>query len=366
MDNLFDRKTINANDLFDGSYLDAKMVYVERFQRLPDTTYLTGIDAEKALQVLIEKWRDRIVHLYQSRRYENRSKEYSFNQAIVVMEQCVIELCGNYADIWYDAKQDQIVSELSQILVSNKEKQRRRRREINIVVRGKSGLVLKAKEIKRTKLDLNLFYNGDFIEVDQLIRTRLDKRDEKGIILLHGLPGTGKTTYLRYLIGKIKKRVLFLSPSMADNLMSPDFIALLIDNPETVVIIEDAENVIMDRKHSSLSSVSNLLNISDGLLADFLNIQLICTFNNSLTLIDEALMRKGRLIAKYEFGKLATGQAQRLSDHLGYKTIVNRPMTIAEIANQHEQAHVAQRMEVIGFRRHQQETPPLLAAATQK
>ena len=45
-------------------------------------------------------------------------------------------------------------------------------------------------------------------------------------------------------------------------------------NPNSVLIIEDAENVIMDRKLNNSGSVSrNLLNISDGLLADFLNVQ---------------------------------------------------------------------------------------------
>jgi ATP-dependent 26S proteasome regulatory subunit len=84
--------------------------------------------------------------------------------------------------------------------------------------------------------------------------------------------------------------------------MNPEFIDLLIDNPNAVVIIEDAENIMMDRKYNSDSSVSNLLNLSDGLLSDCLSVQIICTFNNSINLIDAALMRKGRLIAKYEFG----------------------------------------------------------------
>jgi SpoVK/Ycf46/Vps4 family AAA+-type ATPase len=187
-------------------------------------------------------------------------------------------------------------------------------------------------EIKRTKLDLSLFYEDDFKAVHEVISKRLNKKSDKGIVLLHGLPGTGKTTYLRYLIGKIKKRVMFLSPNVANNLMDPDFLEILIDNPNSVIIIEDAENIIMDRRNSKDSSVSNLLNISDGLLADFLNVQLICTFNSSLTLIDTALMRKGRLIAKYEFGKLSIPKARKLSDHLGFNTGINKPMTIAEIS----------------------------------
>jgi hypothetical protein len=133
--------------------------------------------------------------------------------------------------------------------------------------------------------------------------------------------------------------------------MDPEFIELLINNPNTVLIIEDAENIIMDRRQSNRSSVSNLLNISDGLLADFLNVQLVCTFNNSIATVDRALTRKGRLIAEYEFGKLSIAKAQFLSNHFGFDTIISRPMTIAEIANQHEKEQKANRMEVIGFRR---------------
>jgi hypothetical protein len=80
-----------------------------------------------------------------------------------------------------------------------------------------------------------------------------------------------------------------------------------------------------------------------------------------LTLIDEALTRKGRLIAKYEFGKLSVARAQRLSDHLGFKTTIQKPMTVAEIANPHEKQQVAPRMEVVGFRRHQADTTHSLA-----
>jgi ATP-dependent 26S proteasome regulatory subunit len=190
-----------------------------------------------------------------------------------------------------------------------------------------------------------------FKETDEIIRKRLNSKKDKGIVLLHGLPGTGKTTYLRYLVGKIKKRVLFLSPTVAGNLMNPEFIELLIDNPDTVLIIEDAENIIMDRRYNTGSAVSNLLNISDGLLADFLNVQLICTFNSSLTMVDSALMRKGRLIAKYEFGKLSAAKAQRLSNHLGFETIIDQPMTIAEIANPHEKPEQKEKTAIIGFRR---------------
>ncbi|MEP6845144.1 MAG: AAA family ATPase [Panacibacter sp.] len=263
----------------------------------------------------------------------------------------LIEFDDSYCYILHDGQQQELLEEVTALAKQYKEKQRKQPLEINLIVKDGQGLDLKSMEIKRTKLDLDLFYEDDFKAVDETIRTRLNKKKDKGIVLLHGLPGTGKTTYLRYLIGKMKKRVLFLSPNVAGNLMDPLVIELLINNPNTVLVIEDAENIIMDRRNSNDSSVSNLLNISDGLLADFLNVQIICTFNSSLTLVDSALMRKGRLIAKYEFGKLGVNKAQRLSNHLGFDTIISKPMTVAEISNQHEQNFDTKQVQIIGFRR---------------
>ena len=58
---------------------------------------------------------------------------------------------------------------------------------------------------------------------------------------------------------------------------------------------EDAEKVIGDRQNSGSSvGVSNLLNLSDGILGDILNIHVIATFNMDKERIDSALLRKGR------------------------------------------------------------------------
>jgi ATPase family associated with various cellular activities (AAA) len=286
------------------------------------------------------------------RYYDSKKKRYVFDETFMVMQNgCLIEFDTNYCEIYHSGLQEDFINDCTNLMKQFKEKQRRKPLEINLISRGRNGLELKQLEVKRTKLNLDLFYEDDFKTVSDTICKRLTKDKDKGIVLLHGLPGTGKTTYLRYLIGKIKKRVLFVSPNVAADITSPDFIELLVSNPNSVLIIEDAENIIMDRKLNSNASVSNLLNISDGLLADFLNVQLICTFNNSLTLVDSALMRKGRLIAKYEFGKLSATKSQRLSNHLGFNHSITQPMTIAEIANPDEKDNVIERTEVFGFRR---------------
>lgn len=263
----------------------------------------------------------------------------------------------------HNGKEAGLLNDITAFLMSFKERQKRQPSEINIIIRDSGGLDLKTVEVQKAKLDISLYYEDDFKEVDEIIQKRLKQKKDKGIILLHGLPGTGKTTYLRYLIGKIKKRILFLSSSVAGNLMNPEFIDLLMDNPNTVLIIEDAEQILMDRNFASDSSVSGLLNISDGLLADFLNVQLICTFNSPLTLIDKALLRKGRLIANYEFGKLSIAKGQRLSDHLGFKNAIRRPMTLSEICNQDEKEFEIKQVKVLGFSR--KEEKELLSVLTE-
>ena len=329
-----------------------KSLYVHYFNELPSAAYAGNIDGEKAFNVIRQKFDHLITDVHTYRYYGSKERKCDFNETFMVLKnKCVIEFDTEYCEIYHSGSEDEFVNECLSMIRICKARQRRKPLEINLITKCRTGLELRGMEIKRTKLNLDLYYEDDFKEVDTAITNRLNKKQDKGIVLLHGLPGTGKTTYLRYLIGKIKKRVLFISPGAAANIMDPDFIELLISNPDCVLVIEDAENILMDRKISNNASVSNLLNISDGLLADFLNVQIICTFNNSLTLIDSALLRKGRLIAKYEFGKLGINKSQKLSKHFGFDTLINQPMTIAEIANQHEKDQQPERIEVIGFRR---------------
>lgn len=348
------QKIINANSIFDNGFLCGKSLYMYCFAKIPSANYVWGIDGEKAFEAIRSAYSHLVRSVHGYRTYQQSDKKYGFDETFMIMNNgCILEFDDRYCEIYHDGTQDDFINQCTGLMKQFKERHRRKPLEINLISRGRNGLELKELEVKRTRLDLDLFYEDDFNQVNELICKRLRKSKDKGIVLLHGLPGTGKTTYLRYLIGKIKKRILFVSPSIAGDITSPDFIQLLVNNPNSVLIIEDAENVIMDRTISRNAAVSNLLNISDGLLADFLNVQLICTFNNSLTLVDSALMRKGRLIAKYEFGKLSIEKAQRLSDHLGFKNIIAKPMTIAEIANPGEAEAKQEKIEILGFRREQ-------------
>ncbi|HEX5655206.1 MAG TPA: AAA family ATPase [Chitinophagaceae bacterium] len=339
-------------NIFEHHYLDSKAYYLYRFRAIPCSTYIDDIDISRAFSFVRDNHGEIIVDIFQACHYNRQAGKQEFNTTIFILKNKVlIELAGQYARVLHPPKRYDFADSLLNALNEYRLPDKKEDFEINIITYSNNCLDLKRLDIKPSALDLGMYYNDDFKEVDGIIRNRLNQQNDKGIVLLHGLPGTGKTTYLRHLIGGLKKKVLFVSPSAAANLVNPDFIDLLIDNQNSILVIEDAENIIMDRKHNADSSVSNLLNLSDGLLSDCLGVQIICTFNSSLNRVDSALMRKGRLIAKYEFGKLDTEKSQALSKHLGFDTVITHPMTIADIANQDEMAYESSKVEVVGFRR---------------
>jgi len=350
MDNILQQRVIGGDNIFGNGLLESRPFYLYYFNALPNVSFVYSINGEKALAAFRKERAADIIDIYLREEIGDKDREYKHDLALVVLKnETVVEFGDDYCEILHNGKVTAYIKEITTLVRKYRTREKRKKFEINLITSGERGLTLKAMEFKRTKLDLSLYYEDDFISIDQTIYKRLNTNDDKGIVLLHGVPGTGKTTYLRYLIGRLKKRVLFLSPSVAANIMQPDFIDLLIDNPNTILIIEDAENIIMDRKTTGNSSVSNLLNLSDGLLADCMNVQVVCTFNSDLSQIDSALLRKGRLIAKYEFGKLSVPKAQQLSGKQGFNTIINQPMTIAEVMNQHEPSFEKKEIP-IGFR----------------
>ncbi|MCU0448496.1 MAG: AAA family ATPase [Bernardetiaceae bacterium] len=322
------------NDL----YLHDYRFYYKYFNKLPNVYVVTELELEKAIAYFKENYRGRIIDHYFKKEYNRRRKRYEYSEIFFILDNdTMVSFNEGFICRVMNYKPDhQLFEPIVSQLRGFKIKRRKKPNEINLITVSANGLDLSRIDINRTKLNLASNYNDDFLPVHKLIFERLNRKNDKGIVLLHGMPGTGKTTYLRYLIGLLKKPMLFVPPNIAANMANPDFVNILVDNPNSVLVIEDAENIIMDRGQRGSSAVSTLLNISDGLLSDCLNIQIICTFNMPITNIDEALLRKGRLIAKYEFKELGVAKAQALSDSLGFNTQLSKPTALSDIYNQQQ------------------------------
>ncbi len=224
-------------------------------------------------------------------------------------------------------------------------------KEIGLIVKDEFGLTLKDFELTAGE-DFNIKdnYNNDFIEVDKKITKHLSKKNKKGLILLHGEPGTGKTTYIKHLADKIEKQIIFVPPMMAGAISDPGFIPFLMKHPDSILIIEDAETAIKDRAITgNANAVSNILNLTDGILGECLKIQIVATFNTERTQIDKALLRKGRLITDYKFENLEVKKTNKLLKKLGIKEKVDKPTSLADIYHYNETDVDNKNKPTIGF-----------------
>jgi len=222
---------------------------------------------------------------------------------------------------------------------------------VYMVIQDSGRLILRSFDIDNPKIDIELNYGKEWLEKHNYLLSVLNRENKKGIALLHGMPGTGKSVYIRYLISIMSKdrTVIYLPNQLIKCLTDPSFLPLMSGYPNSILIIEDAESAIKSRKTGG-TTVDNLLNLTDGIISDFLGTQIICTFNNDISLIDEALLRKGRLILKHEFKKLPKEQAQKLSDSLGFTSVIDKDMTLTDIYNQNDKfTEEKQERASIGF-----------------
>lgn len=223
----------------------------------------------------------------------------------------------------------------SQLEISKFENYKRTKKRSNIqLVKSEMGhLDTEDYDLDIQKMDLELNYGSGFLRVHNTIVEKLNTNRGKGIILLHGDPGTGKTSYIKYLTSLItEKDILFIPPSMAEMLSEPSIIPFLMDHKNSILIIEDAERVIADREgKGSPAGVSNILNLTDGILGDCLSIQILATFNMKREKIDPALLRKGRLIAEHKFEKLSIENSNKLLESLQKEHTVSESTSLADL-----------------------------------
>lgn len=159
------------------------------------------------------------------------------------------------------------------------------------------------------------------------------------VTIFRGPPGTGKTSFIRHLISKRWKshRFYYLPINACRYLSSPDMVEfwLGINGISTeykkILVLEDAEDLLMQRGSDNQAKVSAVLNIADGLLGEFLQLHLICTVNCPLDKLDPAITRPGRLLAVREFRRLDREQAERLAAEKTIALAEQQDYSLAEI-----------------------------------
>ena len=194
------------------------------------------------------------------------------------------------------------------------------------------GYELRAANIKEFDVQLDLNYGDSFLPKYDDIVEKL-RNHKHGLFLFHGEPGCGKTTLIRKLVSELAgdKTIIYVPSYFMFDIANPELISFISKFRNSILLLEDAEMILTSSEEERNQAVSNILNISDGLLNDHMDMQIIATFNVNKKVIDEALLRKGRLMVDYKFKKLTAIQATKLSKYIGLNKQYTEPKTLAEI-----------------------------------
>lgn len=114
--NLFKKRINNNNWIFNGSYIDAKALYLFLFDEIPNISYITDVDVDKAFAYLRDARLNRL-KTFQHSQFDSDAGKLLFNVKFMVLADAkIIEIGGDYVSVLHGQHDFDWVNQLMKTL----------------------------------------------------------------------------------------------------------------------------------------------------------------------------------------------------------------------------------------------------------
>lgn len=194
-----------------------------------------------------------------------------------------------------------------------------------------NGFELESLDLNRNHEDIEFYYENETLKkIKKSIKSI--NSETKGISIILGERGCGKTNLLSYFSTKSDKKFLFLpSNAIESTLGNPEFRRFLKGHKNSVLVIDDAELHFSQMYSKSTFFTNNLLQLVEGLYSDSLSLNVILSLNCLLLEIDKTITESNQISNIIEVGKLSVEKIEELCEFLDKKNKIKVPTKLVEV-----------------------------------
>ena len=229
-------------------------------------------------------------------------------------ESSFIDSISFYYANGYDKVQD-FIDELNECVLDYEEDDSNKLNTIGLSI---NGLEIEPISLHNIDLDnVDNYYNSDtFRRVEKAVKQI--KKSDKGLTVLYGERGSGKTSIINYISSKLDRIVIFIPNNMIDHTINnPEFRKFIKKYDKPVLVLDDCEIAFTENYGRSNMFTNNLLQMVDGFLSDSINCNIVTIFNISdEEEIDQSLLECNNIIDVIEFDMLTSDESNVLAKHI--------------------------------------------------